>query len=465
MFKAVVKWALRRASDAHQRAQRLPPSHWGLETRAEHGLWLGAVSLHALMEKWGSPLFVVDLGALKRNARRFRDQLSESPTIEVFYSYKTNPVSFVLSTLHGEGIGAEVISEYEFWLAQRLGVPADRIVYNGPVKSESSVREAILRGIGLITANHAEELTTLAAIATATGKRPRTGIRVASSRGWSGQFGVPIGEAALGAFERALGLPSLDVRALHAHRGGMIRTETDLRAFVAEVLAFTDALADRLRINLDILDLGGSLATPSVDHIRPLDHRLNRTLLRDLPAPEITGALTIERYLAVISDMVGQHFARRSRPQPRIFIEPGRVLTGDTQFLLATVHALKQADDRTYAILDAGINIAEPTRSEYHQLLPVNRIAEPASRVYTVVGPICTPADTLYPAVRLPELAVGDSLCIMDAGAYFVPFATSFSYPQPAIVAIENDHDFLIRHAERFDGMAARDVLPQHAQA
>jgi diaminopimelate decarboxylase len=454
-LKHVVKNALRRASDAHQRARPLPPSHWGLEARKD-GLWLGGVSLHALMKRWGSPLFVVDLAALKRNARRF---CHHSPVVDVFYSYKTNPVSSVLASLHDQGIGAEVISEYEFWLAQRLGVPPDRIIYNGPVKSESSVREAILRGIQLITANHAEELTTLARIATATGKRPRIGIRVASSRGWSGQFGVPIGDSALSAFEQARALPSLDVRALHAHRGGMIRTESDLRGFVGEVLGFTELLAARLGIDLDILDLGGSLATPSVDHIRPLDYRLNRTLLRDLPAPDVSAALSIERYLTVLIDMVGQHFARTARPQPRIFIEPGRSLTGDTQFLLATVHALKQADDRTYAILDAGINIAEPTRSEYHQLLPVTRIAEPASGVYTVVGPICTPADTLYPAVRLPALTVGDSLCIMDAGAYFVPFATSFSYPQPAIVAVENDHDVLIRQAERFDGMVARDVL------
>jgi diaminopimelate decarboxylase len=67
--------------------------------------------------------------------------------------------------------------------------------------------------------------------------------------------------------------------------------------------------------------------------------------------------------------------------------------------------------------------------------------------------------------VRLPELAVGDSLCIMDAGAYFVPFATSFSYPQPAIVAIDGDRAFLVRQAERFEGMAARDVLPESVRA
>ena len=458
-LKHRLKLALRRISDSRQDriAKHLPPAHWGLSADPRHGLSLGGVALHALLEKHGSPLLVLDVAALKRNARLF---VGDDTGIEVFYSYKTNPVSFALATLHEEGIGAEVISAYELWLALRLGVPADRIVYNGPVKSEASVRDAISRGLALITANHVEEIAVLARIAGEVGCRPRTGIRVSLAHGWAGQFGVPMGEEALQAFSLARSMQSLDVCALHVHRGGMIRTEPEFVAFVAEVLAFSDMLAQRLGIHLEIIDFGGSLATPSVAHIASMDYRLNRTLLRDLPAPDVAAVLGATRYVSILKRMVDEHFSRAGRPRPRIFVEPGRSLTGNTQFLLARVHALKRADDRTYAILDAGINVAEPVRSEYHQLFAVNRISEPASRVYTIVGPICTPADTLYPAVRLPELAVGDSLCIMDAGAYFVPFATSFSYPQPAMVAIEADRELLVRRAEHFDDMTVRDILP-----
>jgi diaminopimelate decarboxylase len=460
LAKHFLKQSLRRILDAGggRIAKQLPPAHWGLAADPQRGLRLGGVALHELLQRHGSPLLVVDVEALRRNARRFTGT-TPGAGIEAFYSYKTNPVSFVLSTLHQQGIGAEVISAYELWLALRLGVPAERIVYNGPVKSPASVREAIERGVGLITANHAEELAGLARVAAQLGRRPRTGIRVSMSQGWSGQFGVPVGEQAVQAFAQARSLGSLDVRALHAHRGGMIRSEAELVSFVGEVLAFSDTLVQRLGLELEILDFGGSLATPSVDHVAPLDYRMNRSLLRDLPAPDVGAALGIERYVTLLSRMVEEHFARAGRARPRIFVEPGRALTGDTQFLLASVHALKRGADRTYAILDAGINIAEPVRSEYHQLFVANRINEPARQVYTVVGPICTPADTLYPAIHLPELAVGDSLCIMDAGAYFVPFATSFSYPQPAMVAIDADQELLVRRAERFDDMAVRDVL------
>jgi diaminopimelate decarboxylase len=108
-------------------------------------------------------------------------------------------------------------------------------------------------------------------------------------------------------------------------------------------------------------------------------------------------------------------------------------------------------------VLDAGINLAESVRSEYHQLLPVARYGEPLRHVHSVVGPICSPMDTLYPAVRLPALEAGDSVAIMDAGAYFVPFSTSFSYPRPAVVMLDGGRVTLLRRRETFDDLARYD--------
>ena len=111
------------------------------------------------------------------------------------------------------------------------------------------------------------------------------------------------------------------------------------------------------------------------------------------------------------------------------------------------------------AVLDAGMNLAESARHEYHQLFPVNKYGAPATHSYALAGPICTPADVLYPAVELPELVPGDSLVIMDAGAYFVPFATSFSFPQPAIVMVDDGEVELLRRAERFADLVALDQV------
>ncbi|MFY1828240.1 pyridoxal-dependent decarboxylase [Myxococcus fulvus] len=439
----------------------IPAAYWGLRHVPGQGLSLEGVALKSLVERFGSPLHVVHLAALKRNVERFLAVPSgRAGGCEVFYSYKTNPIPGVLEVLHGMGVGAEIISAYELWLALRLGVAPERIVYNGPVKSEASVREAIGRGIQLLAANHAEELGLFARVASELNKRPRVAVRVSTDSGWAAQFGTPIaGGAALRAYAQARASSHLDVVGLHAHRGATIRTEGELTGFVDAVLGFTDTLHQELGLDLEVLDLGGSLCTPSVEHIAERDWRLNLTFFRDVPAPDPAASLDISRYVALVVEMVESHYAKKGRARPRIFLEPGRAMTGDTQLLLGSVHTLKAGEDRTWAVLDAGVNHAECVRNEYHQLFHVDRPDAPAERVYTVVGPICTPGDTLYHAKRLPELVEGDTLAIMDAGAYFVPFATSFSYPQPAIIALDEGEARLLRRAETFEDQVALDTL------
>ena len=50
-----------------------------------------------------------------------------------------------------------------------------------------------------------------------------------------------------------------------------------------------------------------------------------------------------------------------------------------------------------------------------------------------------------------------DSLAILDAGAYFVPYQTNFSFPRPAIVMLERGRARLLRRAERFTDLVAFD--------
>jgi diaminopimelate decarboxylase len=125
--------------------------------------------------------------------------------------------------------------------------------------------------------------------------------------------------------------------------------------------------------------------------------------------------------------------------------------------LVASVLSTKQVSDAHYLILDAGINIAESMKGEYHKIFPVRGSSLPASETWTVVGPICSPADTLRYAWRAPPMAEGDAVVMMDAGGYFVPFSTSFSYPRPAIVMVDGGVDTLIRRAETFDDLIAYD--------
>ena len=459
--KGWLKQGLRAAFRATSpEAHAIAPEHWGLGRGADGSLQLGNVTLAALCEQHGSPLHVVSGARLRENAKRFQGaQAAVGAESEVFFSYKTNPIPGVLRELHDAGVGAEVISHYELWLALKLGVPPNKIVYNGPAKSEASIRQAVELGIELLNINHHEEIAVVARIAAELGKKPRVGVR-ATLGGWAGQFGTPVaGGRALGVFEAALATGCLDVVGLHVHRGGMIDSESELDGFLDELLAFADELRTRLGLRLEILDVGGSLASRSVRSLSARELRLNRTFFRELVAPEPSRGLGIEAYSRLLRERISRHYRQLEQPVPRVFCEPGRSLSSDAQLLLTRVLSIKTEGERSFAILDAGINLAESCRSEYHQVLVASAALARPRRIYTLVGPICTPGDTLRWAVSLPELAVGDTLAIMDAGAYFVPFATSFSFPQPAIVMLDEGGVRPLRRAETFDDLVSHDII------
>jgi diaminopimelate decarboxylase len=458
--KRLVKDSLRALTRRwNDRVQPLPLHHWDLVADARGRLTLEGVDLAELARTFGSPLHVVHAQALRRNIAAFCDPAPGHPPCDVYYSYKTNPIPGVLQLMHARGVGAEVISAYELWLALRLGVAPADIIYNGPVKSDDSLRTAIAREVHLINANHREELTRISTIAHEVGKRPRIGLRVSPSGGWAGQFGTSIASGeALDALREACSDSALDVCALHAHLGSPIRSADTARSFVREVMEFSEHARKAFGFVAEEIDFGGSLGIPTVAGLGEREKRFNMTFLGELTPPSPEAALAIRDYVRVVCDEVATCAKRFGRDAPKIILEPGRAMTGNTQLLLTTVHSIKTTREPPLtAILDAGINLAQSVQSEYHQVFAATKANQERRHAYRLAGPICSPGDVLYWSYRLPQLEPGDPLLIADAGAYFVPFATSFSFPQPAIVMIDGGRVTLLRRAERFEDLIALD--------
>jgi diaminopimelate decarboxylase len=459
LAKASLRAVLARAGD---REIGLPLSRWGLSRDPAGEVALGEVGLGGMLDRWGSPVYVLDLGRLADNAARFSARPpGASRPCEVFYSYKTNPLPGALRELHARGVGAEVVSAYELWLALRLGVAPASIVVNGPAMTEDSLVEALRRGVGLINVNCRREIPRLARLARETGTRPRIGVRVVVPGRWGGQFGERVDNGdALRAFEEALAAPELQAVALHTHPNAEIASAEALDGLLSGTLAFADLLRARTGRELEILDLGGNLASPTVSGLSPLARRLAAALGRAPRPRPPASVLSIEGYLDRVARRVERHYAASGRPAPRIFLEPGRALTSDAQMLLCRVVEVREGGGRqpSWAVLDAGINVAEAVRSEWHQLVPLRARPGGPLRTYRVAGPSCSLGDLLYPSWQLPELAPGDGLAILDAGAYFVPYSTDFSMPRPGAVMLDGGREVPIRRAATFEDLVARDL-------
>jgi diaminopimelate decarboxylase len=438
----------------------LPHERWGLAVGANGRLWSGPVDLEQLARTEGTPVHVVLGPALDRNAADALAPFRAGRGADIFYSYKTNPVPSVLERLHRAGIGAEVISPYELWLAFHLGVPPERIIYNGPAKSPASLHEAIRQQIFLINANSARESELIADIAGEEGVVANLGLRVALRQTWGGQFGITAGSATLGdRIRAAMSDRRVDLKALHIHRGSAVRDAATWESYVRAILACCDEVRERTGWHPRVLDIGGSLTCPTVAPLPRIEHRFNRAYGTDLLPPDPSATLRIADASSRAFAMVEEHFTAAGLEVPRLIQEPGRSLTGDTQLLLTSVVDVKLDSKPPHAVLDAGINVAEPVPNEYHQLFSVSAPTAADVRSYRLAGPICTPADVLYNHWRLPELDVGHVLAIMDSGAYFVPFSTTFSFPTAAIVIQDGSDVRPARRRESFADMVSHDAL------
>jgi diaminopimelate decarboxylase len=104
-------------------------------------------TLSALAREHGDAFYVL---YPERFASNLRD-LSAAfraiyPRTALGYSYKTNYTPLLCEIADEAGCYAEVVSRMEYDLARRLGVAAERILYNGPAKHPDDVREALRAG-------------------------------------------------------------------------------------------------------------------------------------------------------------------------------------------------------------------------------------------------------------------------------------------------------------------------------
>ena len=146
-----------------------------------------------------------------------------------------------------------------------------------------------------------------------------------------------------------------------------------MRAFVADVLAFCDGLRARTGWHPAVLDLGGSLACPTVgadpDAAVPAQPRARRRPAGARSAATHDASPRRRRSPLAPSPSTSPPLGLAV---PSVVLEPGRALTSSTQLLLARVVDVKDDGPLAHAVLDAGINVAEPVRGEFHQLFSVS---------------------------------------------------------------------------------------------
>ncbi|NTV09400.1 MAG: pyridoxal-dependent decarboxylase [Zoogloea sp.] len=435
----------------------LRPENWDASMSRGGHLEIGGLDAVALAEIHGTPLHVVDSSRLRRNLSNFQEGFRfYYPRVEVAYSYKTNPLPGVLGRLHRFGASAEVISAFELWLALELGVPPERIVVNGPGKTPEMLECAVSRKVKIINVDNIDEPAAIQRFAKRHGHIQQVGVRVVTSVGWASQFGLRIASgAAFRAFREIRRHDHLDGCGLHVHLGTGLRDVASYLQAVREVLDFADLLRRELGVRIRFLDLGGGFGVPTVRPYSSLDLWL-MAAAHPPTVLDIRATPSIGDYGRGIAALVREYFPESELPT--LILEPGRAITSSAQSLLLRVLSVKPGDGGPPSVIvDGGINVAMPTRWEYHEILAADKLNLRCDTSYRVCGPLCHPGDVLAQVKRLPELEPGDLIAVMDAGAYFIPNQMNFSNPRAAAIMVEHGKARPIRRREEFAHLISLD--------
>ena len=435
-------------------------SLWGLKVTQRGHLVIGECDCVELVKEYGTPLHIVDKNLLQKNYDEFYESFEfHNIDFEIYYSYKTNPIPGIIKLLHESGAGAEVISPYELWLALKLGVNPDLIIYNGPNKSYEGLKLAVERGIKLININSFSEIGEIERIARRSEMKTKVGVRICTSVGWGNQFGFKIksGEA-FKAFEKLAKIDCIETSAIHVHLGSGIKSTSIYETAIENIFEFINIVKDKLGISIKYLDLGGGFGVSTVKVFGKIESKLHSFFNKPYIPPDIANTPSINEFANEIVNTVQKECDRYKLKLPVLLFEPGRVITSNSQILLAKIGDLKKASNGDeIALVDVGVNIAYPMNWEYHEIFVANKMNSNLNAFYDIAGPICTPADIISKSKKLPLLEVGDIISIMDVGAYFTSFSNNFSFPRPAVIMASEGRHCVLRHKESYEDMISLD--------
>jgi len=413
---------------------------------------IDGLSVSSLIEKYGSPFYLISEKTLRETYRKaYKAFSSRYPKVQFAWSYKTNYLSAVCRVFHQEGAWAEVVSGFEYDKALSNNVPGNKILFNGPMKSEEELEKAI-DNQSVIHMDHFDELFELINLSDRLKKKARVAIRINMDTGifpkWD-RFGFTYenGEA-WRAIEFIMRSEYLDLVGLHTHIGTYVLSTQAYRIAAQKMSSLALEVSTTFGHMVQYLDLGGGFA--SANTLKGAYHT----------AADVVPSF--DAYADAITSAILQQNWPGGNP-PYLFLETGRALVDEAGYLLSRVSATKRlSDGRRALILDAGINMLFTTfwyELEVHPGIETTSSSDETD----IVGPLCMYIDVIRKNLMYPLLEPGDPVVIPRIGAYNMTQWLQFiTYRPPIYLIDENKEVHMVRKGENLEYMQELEQVPQH---
>ena len=418
-------------------------------------LCFGGASVDALMEKYGSPLYIMDEARIRANCRVYRTAMTQyfGENARPLYAGKAASFKEMYRIVRDEGLGIDVVSAGEIFTAHAAGFPMALAYFHSNNKTDADIGYAMDCGVGHFVVDNVEELDAIDRIAGERGQiqpillrltpgiDPHTYEAVATGKVDS-KFGSAIetGQAAQ-IVRHALGCKNIRLDGFHCHVGSQV-FDSDVFLRASEImLDFIAEMRDTCGYTAQELDLGGGYGVRYTEDDPTIDIGAN---------------------IAQVAQAIRAKCDQLALPVPAIRMEPGRSIVADAGLTAYTVGTVKRIPGyKNYVSVDGGMT-DNPRFALYrsrYTVVPVGAPTEPTMEC-SVVGRCCESGDILQEHVFLPDaIHRGDRIAVLTTGAYNYAMASNYNrIPRLPIVMVRDGADRLAVRRETPADVAQYDL-------
>ncbi len=310
-------------------------NHHPFSTNDKGNLVIGGVDSLTLAEKYGTPLYVYDVGIIRKNARSFIKAFENLDVkAKVAYASKAFSCIAMVQVANQEGLCLDVVSQGELFTALQAGFPSERIHMHGNNKSRHELKMAIDHQIGCIVIDNFYEIQLLEELLQQEGKTMDVLLRVTPgvelnthqyimTGNEDSKFGFNIvnGQADQ-AFQLLHNHKHIRLKGLHCHIGSQIFETEGFKVAVDLLFEQIEKWLNRDGFKPQVLNLGGGYGIRYTEIDNPLEYNV---------------------YVDEIVEAVKKNSERLNISMPEIWIEPGRSIVGNAGVSLYTVGSSKRS--------------------------------------------------------------------------------------------------------------------------
>lgn len=417
-------------------------------------LAIGGFDTLDLVNKYKTPLYVMDEELIRDNIRLFKKSINKhyGGNGLVCFAGKAFLCKAMCRLIKEENAGLDVASAGELHTAVSADFPVENICFHGSAKTEEELIYAVEAGVGRIAVDNINELEALSRIASEQNKRVNVCLRIkpgvdahthefVKTGHIDSKFGFALetGEA-FDAVKKALSSDGINLTGLHCHIGSQIFDMEPFEFAASVMLGLIAKIKNELDFEISELNLGGGFGIKYTDD--------------DNPTPYIN-------YMEKVSAAVKESCLKLNIKLPFIIIEPGRSVVGPAGITLYTVKSVKNIPGiRKFVSVDGGLT-DNPRYSLYgakYEIMAAEKASEPKTETVTLAGKCCE-NDYLGENMPLQKVEAGDIVAVLSTGAYNYSMSSNYNrFPKPPVVFVSNGESRLAVKRETLDDIIRNDL-------